>query len=159
MNATIRFYGQTGIFDNYLPHISKLLTKHSTFLEILSPIKLDGHTKLETNDFSILLIRETEVHKQSQSAWFMRTTKDVRDHSNKKILIIVFSCLDSKILEQRRLTYQSEIPHSTIVYLDFEDWFPIDTEDYFNRHFKDLKKLDDVIVEFIASIMSELYMY
>ena len=156
MNApTVRYYAQTTIFDNYSLYVNKLLAKYSSFFEILPASKLDG--KFSPNDISILMIREIDVHKQSQSSWFMKTTQNVRKNTKKKILIIVFS--DTKDGDKRKTLYQQQIPNSCIVYFDFEDWFPINTDDYFNRHYKNLHLLDKTIADFMTLILSDLYMY
>ena len=162
-SPTIRCYAQQTILDNYMTYIGKLLNKYDYFFKILAPIKLGTNFQVNSktlhSDISILIMRESEVTKESQDKWFMRMIKDVKNITNKNILIIVFSEIDNLIANVRKFSYESQISDSTIVYLDFEDWFPINTEDSFNRHYKMLPMLDSSIVEFMMFIMSNIYMY
>lgn len=83
----------------------------------------------------------------------MRATKYVRENTKKKVLFIVFSTISKDLADQRK------IPNATIMYLDFEDWFPVNTDDYYNRHYKQLYMLDEIINNFITGIMTDITMY
>lgn len=152
---TICYYAQSTIFDNYSSYINKILSKYSSCFQILPASKSDDI--FSPSDISILMIREREVHKQSQTSQFMKITQNVRKNTTKKILIIVFS--DAKDGDKRKALYELEIPNSNIIYLDFEEWFPMNTDDYFNRHYSSLHLLNSAIVDFITSILSNLYVY
>lgn len=92
-----------------------------------------------------MIIREVKMTKESQENWLMRMTKEIRTQS-KKLLIIIFTQLKIK---------RPSIPNVKIVEMDFEDWFPLNTDDYFHRHFKYLSLLDETINDFISSTMMD----
>ncbi len=64
-----------------------------------------------------------ELDRESQESWFLRMVKEVsktrfqqvKNNTNKKLLIIVFSNDD-----KRKLMYELKLS-ATIIYLDFED--------------------------------------
>jgi hypothetical protein len=154
---TLRFYAQSNIYDNYIVYIQKIMDKYAYFFSILLPMKLN--TKCTMSDISIVMMREVEITAQSKNACFIRATKYVTENTKKKILFIVFSTISKDIANQRKMAYQLQIPNSSIVYLDFEDWFPVNTDDYYNRHYKQLHLLDEIINSFITGIMTDITMY
>lgn len=154
---SIRCYAPPIIYENYIPYIKKILTKYAQLFTLLPSIKTENHMHIIPNDISILIMREVEV--KFQNTWFMTHISEVVKHTNKKILIIVFSALDKNITNKRKIDYQLQVPNATIHYLNFEDWFPMNTDDIFNKHYKQLPLLDDIIINFITSIMSDMYMY
>jgi hypothetical protein len=158
---SIRFCAQSAIFENYLFYVSKIILKYQYFFTILPSMKLDHITTSHNNnsDISILIIRESEVGKQTQNSWFMKTTNNIVKNTKKKLLIIIFSDINQKISDLRKTFYESQIPNCEVKYLDFEDWFPANTDDYFNRHYKNLTMLDEVIVDFMTSVISDINIY
>ncbi len=111
----------------------KILDKYSSRFEILPSTQLSGYFQVVSNcnpsNISILIMKEIWATRESQDDWFIRMTSDVRNHTIDKILIIIFSNLDSDITDQRQVSYQSQIPNCIIKYLDFQDyWLPKDTD-------------------------------
>lgn len=154
-------YVQSNIYDNYISYIDKIILKYLQFFNILSSVKLDSKNSLneKSSDISILIIRESETNSQLQNSLFMKITNNIRKITNKKILIIVFSELKEDIVNKRIISYEKLIPDSVIKYLDFEDWFPVNTDDFYNRHYKNLYLLDDIINNYLTSIITDLSIY
>lgn len=151
---TVRCYAQSTIFDNYMPHINKIVSKYSYLFDIKPAIKLDKH--VEESDISILIIREPEKHTHFT---YTKIINDINKHTKKRFLIIIFSEINQTIANKRKIEYKKNYPNSAVTYLDFEDWFPVNIDDYFNRHYKNLPMLDSAIINFMASIISNMYMY
>lgn len=143
---TIRCYAQLNIFNNYIPHVEKLLSDAESDFHILPSVQVGSYfafdiASCKSSDYSILVMKEKWATRESQKSWFLRMTKKIVDNVKEKILIVIFSNLSEEIENERKVIYESKIPHATIVYIDLEDWSA-----------KDSKELDDIIKNFVENL-------
>jgi hypothetical protein len=115
-----------------MPHVINLLTQYSEIFYILPPIKIGTYFRFNPSygqsDITVLIMKEIESNKEDQNDWFIKMVKEIAENTRVKILIIIFSRLNVEITNQRQISYQSQIPNSSIQYLNLEDWFPEENE-------------------------------
>lgn len=146
---TVRCYARYNAFKNYIPHVEELLSQYLSRIKFLPSIQLGGYFTFDSscgpNDISILLMTEIWATRESQDSWFMRHTHDIVNNTSKKILFVIFSNIYPETAEQRKISYESQIPNSVVKYIDLYDT-------YFSEDDKELLMFDSIIHDFMNSL-------
>lgn len=125
---TLRCYAQYYIKKNYIPRILDLINKYSSDFNVLPSVQIGQNfnidVNIDKNDISILIVKEICATREDQNNWFLRMTRSIVENTLQNILIILFSDIDPNITEERRTYYQSQIPNSTIIYSELDQWLP-----------------------------------